>query len=246
MMPNSQASSEWLRGQNVVVIGGSSGIGLGVGEAARLAGAGVTLVARNLEKLKSAAAQIDALYFAADITDTATLKREFERLGRIDHLIITAGKSNFLPIAMNDLDYLNALMAERIVGPVLAIKEAVPFVPTSGSIVVTGGQTSDRPMAIGAALHGSVAGIENIARCLALELAPIRVNAVSPGMIDTPLVAAQEYGEEFRSLLTKHVANLPINRMGTIDEITQSYMFLMRNGYVTGEIVHVDGGGRWN
>jgi NAD(P)-dependent dehydrogenase (short-subunit alcohol dehydrogenase family) len=235
-----------LEGAHVVVFGGSSGIGLATAAAAKAHGARVTLAGRTRSKLDAAAREIGgARTVVADIADRTSVEAVFAGMERVDHLVITAGSFTAGRLADSDPDHLLAALQERIAGPLYAIKAALPLMPPTGSIVLTGGQLSDRPSGHGTSvLAAAVRGVEALARSLALELKPIRVNVVSPGFVDTPLFDV--FGPDGRhEVLTQTAATLPGGRIGRADEIAQAVTFLFTNGYVNGEILHVDGGGRF-
>jgi NAD(P)-dependent dehydrogenase (short-subunit alcohol dehydrogenase family) len=233
-----------LSGKTVAVIGGSSGIGLAVAVEAKRHGADVVLIARDVEKLRAAAALIGgAKQIIADISDTTLPVPIFREVVHLDHLVITAGTARLLPVTEYRADDLHSVMAERVVGPLLTIKEAVPLLRPGGSITLTSAQLSSRPIGIGAAMAAAVAAVEAIARSLALELAPIRVNAVAPGIIDTPLLD-NLLGASKSQVLDGTAGSLPARRVGIPNDVAQAVMLLMTNGFITGEILHVDGGGR--
>jgi len=234
-----------LAGQTVAVIGGSSGIGLAVAAQAKRLGANLILVARDAGRLRHAAASIGgATQIVADISATAAVFSMFQEVASLDHLLITAGTARLLPLKEHGAQDLHGVMAERVVGPLLAIQAAVPLLRSGGSITLTSAQLSSRPMGMGAVMAGAVAAVEAITRALALELAPVRVNAVAPGMIDTPLVD-RLLGDNKSELFARTAASLPAKRVGLPDDVAQAILLLMTNSFITGEILHVDGGGRW-
>ena len=164
---------------------------------------------------------------------------------RVDHLVITAGTFTAGKLADTDPDELLTAVRERIAGPLYAIKAALRLMPPTGSIVLTGGELSDRPSGNGTSLiSAAVRAIEGLARSLALELKPIRVNVISPGFVETPLFDA--LGPEGRaSLLTEAGGRLPGGRIGRPEEIAQAITLLLGNAYMNAEVLHVDGGGRF-
>jgi NAD(P)-dependent dehydrogenase (short-subunit alcohol dehydrogenase family) len=240
------AAQTALEGAHVVVFGGSSGIGLATAVATKTLGARVTLVGRTQSKLDDAAREIGGARTAvADIADRKSVEAVFAGMERVDHLVITAGSFTTGRVADTDPDHLLTALQERLAGPLYGIKAALPLMPPTGSIVLTGGQLSDRPSGHGTSvLAAAVRGIEALARSLALELKPIRVNVISPGFVDTPLFDV--FGPDGRrTVLTETAATLPGGRIGRADEIAQAVTFLLTNGYVNGEVLHVDGGGRF-
>ncbi|WP_423381654.1 SDR family oxidoreductase [Burkholderia sp. LMG 32019] len=242
---NEATQSSALDGAHVVVFGGSSGIGLEAAAAAKAKGASVTLVGRTRAKLESAAQAIGGARIAvADIADRHAVQAVFDTLTRVDHLVVTAGQFIAGKLNETDPDHLLAALQERIAGPVYAIRAALPRMPASGSIVLTGGQLSDRPAAQGTSvIAAAVRGVEALAQSLALELKPIRVNVVAPGFVETPLYDA--FGPDARdTILAGAAAALPGGRVGRADEVGEAIAFLMGNGFMNGEILHIDGGGR--
>lgn len=235
-----------LNDQHVVVFGASAGIGLATAAAAKARGAHVTLVGRTLARLETAAARIGGARTAvADIAQRAEVEAVFSRLERVDHLVVTAGGLQVGRLTDSDPDYLLEALNERIAGAVYAIQAALPLMPPTASIALTGGQYSDRPAAQGAALiSASVRGVEALARSLMLELKPIRVNVVSPGLIDTGLFDV--FGPEARrAIFEQAAATLPVGRVGTAEEVAEAILFLIGNRYMNGEVLHIDGGGRF-
>ena len=235
-----------LQGAHVLVFGGSTGIGLATAMAARQQGASVTLVGRTLAKLAAAQAAIGAARTAvADIVDRKSVEAVFAQTERIDHLVVTAGTLRVGRLADTDPDELFAAVHERIAGSLYAIKAALPLMPSTGSIVLTGGLLSNRPTGNGTAVvSAAVRGVEGLARSLALELKPIRVNVISPGYVDTPMY--DSFGAEGRAALLKQAAELlPGGRVGSAFEVGAAIVFLLSNGYMNGEVLHIDGGHRF-
>jgi len=235
-----------LEGAHIVLFGGTSGIGLAAAAAAKASGAAVTLVGRTPARLEAAARAIGGAQLAvADVADRKSVEAVFEGMASLDHLVITAGGFMVGRLADTDPDRLFAVLRERIGGALYAMKAALPLMPSTGSIVLTGGQLSDRPTGDGvSAIAAAVRGIEALARSLALELKPVRVNVVSPGFVETPLFDV--LGAQARtSLLTQVAATLPGRRIGRAEEVADAITFLLGNPYVNGEVLHVDGGGRF-
>ncbi|VWB59152.1 short-chain dehydrogenase [Burkholderia lata] len=241
---NEATQSSALDGAHVVVFGGSSGIGLAAAAAAKAKGAGVTLVGRTRAKLESAAQAIGgARIEVADIADRHAVEAVFGTIARVDHLVVTAGRFIAGKLNETDPDQLLAALQERIAGPVYAIRAALPLMPATGSIVLTGGQLSDRPAQGVSVIAAAVRGVEALAQSLALELKPIRVNVVAPGFVETPLYDA--FGPEARdTILAGAASSLPGGRVGRADEVGEAIAFLLGNGFMNGEILHIDGGGR--
>ena len=232
-----------LESKVVVVLGGSSGMGLATAKAAAAEGAKVVITGRSQEKLTAANAQLPAgtQSAALDVADEAGTRSLFEQLGRIDHLFITAATVTLSSGISNDSATLRPAMDTRFWGSLYAAKYAAKHMQDGSSITFTSGVSAWRPRpgsSVGAASCGAV---EAFARSLALELAPIRVNTIQPGFIDTPLID-ELAGERKRDLIAMQSARLPVKRVGTPEDIADAVLFLMKNGFVTGITLTVDGG----
>lgn len=233
-----------LKGANIVVMGGSSGIGLAAAKLAQHEGATVTIAGRSLEKLAQAQRELDGVRtVVADVTDDASVGRVFEELDHVDHVLISAGTIVNGKIVDNDLATLRHIVDERIWGPTYVVRHARPRM-TSGSLTFMSGGLSSRPRLGAAMITAGLAAVEALAPALALELAPVRVNAVTPGLIDTPLLHAA-YGANRDALVNSRAAALPGKRIGTADEVAQAIIMLMTNEYINGAVLHIDGGGRF-
>ncbi|MGS0891583.1 SDR family oxidoreductase [Burkholderia stagnalis] len=242
---NDAMQSSSLDGAHVVVFGASSGIGLAAATAAKASGATVTLVGRNAARLDAAAHAIGGARTAvADIADRRAVQAVFDAMTQVDHLVVTAGRFIAGKLAESDPDQLLEALRERIAGPVYAIRAALPLMPGTGSIVLTGGQLADRPSGQGTSvIAAAVCGVEALARALALELEPVRVNVVAPGFVETPLYDA--FGPDGRrAILAEAASTLPVGRVGRADEVGEAIAFLLGNRFMNGEILHIDGGGR--
>jgi NAD(P)-dependent dehydrogenase (short-subunit alcohol dehydrogenase family) len=236
-----------LRSKRVVVIGGTSGIGLAVAQGALAHGASVVVGSSSAAKVAAAADKLaggETLALAVDVKDDASVAAFFERVGAFDHLVFTAGDwSGFGggPIAKLDVAGAASVFAVRFWGAITAIKHAAKHIREGGSIALTDGMIAHRARK-GAAISTAMAGaIEHLTRALAVELAPIRVNAVCPGAIRTEVwnVIPAEQREERMKRMTER---LPIKRVGEPDEVAEAYLYLMRGGYTTGQVLRVDGG----
>lgn len=228
-----------LHGTNVVIIGGGSGIGLATAKLVKEQGANVTIAGRSSEKLRHAIQQLgDVRAVIADITSEADVQEIFGELDRVDHVFISAGRLLVGKVLEADLETLRSDVDQRFWGPLYAVRTAVPKM-THGSITFLTGSLASKPR-VGAVVTEAMFGaIEVLVRGLALELAPIRVNAVAGGTIDTPLM--KEHREE---MATWAADRLPVKRIGLAEEVAQAAVLLMTNGFITGEVLHIDGGGR--
>lgn len=226
-----------LQQQTVAILGGGSGIGRAVAQAAHAAGARVFVLGR------SAAADEGIAAIQVDITDADALRQAFASIGHIDHLVSTVGAR--VPSAkLPDLRYddLALTFKVKLFGNLIAIQQALPFLAPQASITLTSGLLS-RKYGAGSLLKGAVnAAVEAAGKQLAKELAPRRVNVVSPGVVDTGLWG--EAGSEGRLATMARVGGgLPVGRVGRPEELAAAYLFAMQNGFVTGTVIDADGGG---
>ena len=232
-----------LDGKRVVVIGGATGIGFAVAEAARDAGARVVVGSSQSANVEAAVKRLGggAAGFAVDVTDEASVGAFFEKLGPFDHLALTAGDwtaSWRNPVRDMDLAAAQAGLAVRFWGALAVIKYGCRTISETGSITLTGGMLAHRPMA-GAPLTTAVAGaLEHLTRGLAVDLAPVRVNLVCPGLVLTDRVKMMP-----EDMLRMFTARLPLPRAALPAEVAQAYLYCMRGGYTTGQVLMVDGGG---
>jgi NAD(P)-dependent dehydrogenase (short-subunit alcohol dehydrogenase family) len=237
-------SGNGLQQKRVVVVGGSSGIGLSVAQQAASQGAKVVIVSSNAERIQKAVESIsgDTQGHAVNVSDQGAVAAFFAKLGSFDHLVFTAGDSLHLrDLAATDLPQARRAFELRYWAALAAVKYGSPHIRKEGSIVLTTGIAGQRPQK-GWVIAASVCGsIEALTRALAVELAPIRVNAVSPGVVRTNLWQTMSASE--RERLYESVGNrLPVGRVGDASEVAQAYLFLMQEGFGTGQIVVVDGG----
>jgi len=228
----------------VVIVGGSSGIGLAVAEEAASQGAEVVIVSSNAARVQGAVKSVGgkAQGRAVDVSDEKAVESFFTKLGAFDHLVFTAGDSLHLhELADTELKQARRAFELRYWSALAAVKFGSPQIRNGGSIVLTTGIAGQRPQS-GWVIAASVCGtIEALTRALAVEMAPIRVNAVSPGVVRTNLWQSMSSSE--REQLFESVGKrLPVGRIGEAHDIAQAYLFLMQEGFATGQIVVVDGG----
>jgi NAD(P)-dependent dehydrogenase (short-subunit alcohol dehydrogenase family) len=228
-------------GQKLVVIGGTSGIGLAVAQRAAALGAQLVVGSSSTETIDRARPLLPATTeaFTVDVTDEAQIAAFFETVGAFDHLVFTAGDWGTPRGRLIDLDLSAArqVFSVRFWGAVSAVKYAHTAMPAGGSITLTDGMLGHRPRT-GAALSTAMLGaIEHLVKGLAVELAPVRVNAVCPGLIATERNLALP-----EQTVTKMTGRQAIPRAGLPDEVAEAYLYLMRGGYTTGQVLMVDGG----
>src|ERR1700758_31000 len=228
-----------LAGKKVVVVGGSSGIGLATAELAKREGAVVTIASRNAARLDAIAAKLNAIAIATDVTNDESVENLFRRTGPVDHVVITAAQLRTGPFKTVSMDDVRSTMESKFWGA-WRVARAAEF-RTGGSLTLVTGYLSVRPRP-NSVIVGAVNGaLESLAKGLALELAPVRGNAVSPGIIATPIRAAMPE-EARRDMLAKTAAALPVGRVGVGEDVARQILAFMTIGFATGSIVYIDGG----
>ena len=232
-----------LAGQTVLVIGGSSGIGLETARHARAEGAEVVLTGRDPDRLRRAAADVGAVRTEAfDATDFDRLERFFVELpGPVDHVVVTAGSPYYAPLAEMDVAQARRDTDAHLWLPVYVAKLAVGRVSPGGSLLLFSG-TGGRRTAVGLSLVSTLtAGLPALTRSLALEIAPIRVNLIAPGFVDTPL-SASLLGDQLEERREQLRSTLPIRRVVGPADVAALSVHVMVNTALTGATFDVDGG----
>jgi NAD(P)-dependent dehydrogenase (short-subunit alcohol dehydrogenase family) len=228
-----------LSGKKVVVVGGSSGIGLATAELSKREGAEVVIASRSAEKLEAAANKLGVKAIAADVTGDDSVANLFKQCGAVDHVVVTAAQLRTGPFKTVSTDDVRATMEGKFWGAWRVARSAE--IRPGGSLTLVSGYLSIRPRPNSAIVGAANGAIESLARSLALELAPVRVNAVSPGIIDTPIRAAMPEAAR-RDMLAKTAASLPVGRVGVGEDIARQILAFMTIGFATGSIVYIDGG----
>ncbi|MGA2566624.1 MAG: SDR family oxidoreductase [Pseudolabrys sp.] len=228
-----------LAGKKVVVVGGSSGIGLSTAELAKSEGADVVIASRNADRLKAAAEKLGATAIATDVTSDESVTQLFRQCGLVDHVVVTAAQLRTGPFKTVAMDDVRATMEGKFWGA-WRVARAAEIRP-GGSLTLVSGFLSIRPRPAAAIVGAANGALESLARSLALELAPVRVNCVSPGIIDTPIRAGMPEAAR-REMLAKAAAALPVGRVGVGDDIARQILTFMTVGFASGSIVYLDGG----
>ena len=232
-----------MKGQQVVVIGGTSGIGLAIARQSEAAGAHVNIASRRQASVSAALDLLeDATGHVVDVLDPGSVKAVFDQIGPFDHLVYTAGEPlSMMRIADLDLDRARSFFEARYFGALNAVHMGVPHLATGGSVTLTSGTAAERPGS-GWALGASVCGaINSLTRSLAVELAPIRVNAVAPGV--TRSAVWSQMSDADRDGMYEQLGNaLPLGRVGEPADAADAYLYCMTQPYTTGQVVTVDGG----
>jgi NAD(P)-dependent dehydrogenase (short-subunit alcohol dehydrogenase family) len=233
-----------LKDKRIVILGGTSGIGLATAQAASQHGATIVVASSRQRSVDSALASLPAGTegHALDLSDEKAVRGLFDRIGAFDHLVFTAGETLQLgELEDISLDQARQAFNLRFWGAFAAAKYAAKLIRPGGSIVLTTGIASLRPRK-GWAVAASICGaMDAFTRALAVELAPIRVNAVSPGVVRTALW--NNMSEADRDAMYRDIgAALPVGRVGEATDLAQAYLYLMREGFSTGQVIVVDGG----
>jgi NAD(P)-dependent dehydrogenase (short-subunit alcohol dehydrogenase family) len=229
----------------VVVVGGSSGLGLAIARRCLADGARVVIAGRSQQRLDTASKELGypgrLTAVPADIADRVQLTRVFDRAGKLAHLVVTAADLPYgAAVTLTESSVMRALRS-KILGPLFAAQLAAPRMTASGSITFTSGIAAYRP-APGGMLAATVNGaLESMVRALALELGPVRVNAVSPGWVDTPVWDQLASPEVKQARLADMATRLPGRRIGQPEDIAHAVSFLISDSLVTGTVLHAEG-----
>ena len=234
-----------LDGQRILILGGASGIGLAVAKAASAEGAQVLIASRNPQGV---AAALDTLPPGAqgrvlDLSDPAAVTAFFQTVEPFDHLVFTAGEGLSLgSLAETDIDKVRGFFELRYWGAFRAVQQGAPLIRKGGSIVLTSGLASTKPHPGWAVASSICSAMEGLTRALAVELAPLRVNIVCPGVVKTPLW--RDMAPEAReALYASQASRLPVGHVAEAEEIAEGYLYLMRQTFATGQTLVLDGGG---
>jgi NAD(P)-dependent dehydrogenase (short-subunit alcohol dehydrogenase family) len=234
---------------HVLIVGGSSGMGLALAELLLAEGAQVSIAGRSSDRLAAAVKQLDQSdrlrACQVDVTHENQVQRLLADVGQLDHVVVTAADAvgAYAPVFDFDLDAARAIVETKLLGPWLVAKHAGPYLAPGGSITLTSGIAAYRPGPGASMIAAANGALEALARALALELAPVRVNVVSPGWVDTPIwdtIAGDNKIERLAAMAKR----LPVGRIGQPVDIAQAFVALIQNGFITGTLVHVDGGHR--
>ena len=232
-----------INNKKILIIGGSSGIGLATAKLSVNSGYNVIIASRSQDKLDAALEEINHNNLCAHRVDTYdhnSIDNLFKKVGKLDHLVITASEVEFTNIHNSSVDSAKRSFDSKFFGPFRVIQAALGYLSAAGSITLFSGTAGTKAVKDYEILAAINAAVDSFARTLALSLAPIRVNSIAPGLIETPAVAGAD--EATKKLIKQFSDNLVINRIGQADEIAQSVLFLINNNYVTGTALYVDGG----
>ncbi len=233
-----------FRDQRIVILGGSSGIGLATAGAVADEGGAAVVVSSTPARVDAALALLpdNAEGRVADLTDEAAIRALFAELGSFDHLVYTAGEALQLgPLDETSVADAARALEVRVWGAYAAVKYGHGSIRPGGSIVLSSGTAGPRPSAgwtVGAMICSAM---EGLTRALAVELAPLRVNAVRPGLVRTTLWDSLDPTVR-EGMYEASAAALPVGRIGEATDVAETFTHLMRNGYTTGTVVTIDGG----
>jgi NAD(P)-dependent dehydrogenase (short-subunit alcohol dehydrogenase family) len=235
-----------LNEQRIIVLGGTSGIGLATAQAAAAGGAEVVVVSSSEARVAAALGGLPdtATGRVVDLSDESDVRVAFAEIGAFDHLVYSAGE----PLVLGTLDDvaiddIRGAMGVRVWGALAAVKHGHAGIRPGGSIVLTSGTAGTRPPAgwpVGAMVCGAM---EALGRALAVDLAPVRVNVISPGLVRTDLWGKSMTVAERDGMYATVASALPVGRVGEAEDVASTALHLMGAGYVTGTTVTVDGGG---
>jgi NAD(P)-dependent dehydrogenase (short-subunit alcohol dehydrogenase family) len=235
-----------LEGQHVLVVGGSSGLGLATAVHAHELGAEVTIAARDRDRLVEAKAAVGqrCTTVEADVSDEKSMAHLFDQTGGLDHVFFSAGRYPRALIRDAEVEKVRIGLEDRFWGAFFVCKYGAPKLRKDGSITFVTGVAVFKPGGPGGSVVVAGAGaVDAFTRSMAKELAPIRINSLSPGLCDTSLVRGI-YGDTWEQVSKMWSERVLVGRVGTAGDIAHAAMFLMTNTYVTGTTLHVEGGQR--
>lgn len=236
-----------LTNTHVLVVGASSGMGLATAALLHRSGAHVIMAGRDRNRLEAAAtsfADERVTLCTIDMTRAPDRDRLFASLDRLDHLVVTAADLAYATVPEVTEQTMDTVLRSKIVAPFFLAQQAARLLPPTGSITLVSGVAAHRPLPTGV-LTGTVNGaLDAMVRGLAIALAPIRVNTVSPGWVDTPLWQGITDAAGKRAAFDAMTAKIPVRRIGTPEDIAEAIVAVLGNGFVSGSTFFVDGGQR--
>ncbi len=234
-----------LEGKRIVLLGGTSGVGLAIAVAAAEEGARIVVVSSRQQRVDSALAGLPkgTEGYVADLADEHQVETLFKKIGKFDHLVFTAGETLQLSELPDvKIDTARQFFNLRYWGALMAVKYGSPNIRKNGSITLTTGTVGLRPWK-GWTVAASITGaVDALTRALAVELAPIRVNAVCPGVVKTDLWGNMPEADR-EALYTNVGSKLLTGRVGEAEDLAEAYLYLMKGNFSTGQVIVVDGGG---
>ena len=231
--------------RTALVLGGTSGVGLATARQLRVRGALVHIASRDKRKLDAiAATDVDLTGHQADATDPAALNELVDAIGPIDWLVVTlSGSEGVGPVADLDLAALRRAFDAKFWPYLAAVQAILPRLTADGSITLVSAVTARQGMPGTAGISALNAAVEGLVRPLAVELAPVRVNAVSPGFVDTPWWSAMPEDAR-REYFAEAATKLPNRRIATAADVAEAVVLAVTNPNITGTVLETDGGSR--
>jgi len=232
-----------LKGKRVLVIGGGSGIGLGIARGAAQEGAKVVIASRDAKKIAEAAKNIGATSAVLDASKEENIAQFFLAHGAFDHIAFTAGEWESIapgPLAELDLSKAAERLNTRFWGAIAVAKHGATRLPPGGSYTMTNGMLAHRPMKGMPVVTAGARAMEGLTIGLAVDLAPVRVNCVCPGLIETEMW--DKFPKGYRDMLTAMTQRQLVPRPGRTDEAGEAYLTCMRNSFLTGQVIKIEGG----
>jgi len=236
-----------MASQHTVIVGGSSGIGLATAQQLLAAGEQVTITGRSQDRLDAAKTSLGSKGRAVrmDAADALTLPPAFAAIGPFDHLVLALGsRKGFGPFAGMSLAEMRESFEEKVYAHFAAAQAALPFLRKDGSITFVSAVSAHAAAPGTAGIGAANAAVAAFVPVLAIELKPLRVNGVSPGVINTPWWDFMP-DDQKRAVFAEYGAKSPVGRVGNPDVVAQAIAFLIHNTFVTGHVLLCDGGLRW-
>ncbi|WP_237274434.1 SDR family oxidoreductase [Tenacibaculum ovolyticum] len=233
-----------LENKTVVIIGGSQGIGLETAKEAISKGASVTIASRSLEKLEKAKDYLkgNVSIYQLDGTIESEVKTFFEGFDKVDHLVISSSGGYGGSIKELDISAAKALFDSKLWVQMNAVKHASPKMSKGDSITLFSGIVSKKAIPGQMPYTGVGGAVESLGKMLALELAPTRVNVITPGFIHTTAWDAYMPEEQQKEFFNGFAETLPVKQIGVASDVTKGVLFFMESDYVTGAVLDIDGG----
>lgn len=233
-----------LTGKTVMVIGGTKNIGYAIARRVATAGASVIIAGRDHASAEAAATELpDATIVRLDLDDEATIAEAAASIPTIDHIVVTAAAHHNAAVTDLEQDRIVGAFQAKVIGPLLVAKHLTPKMAADGSLVLFSGVAAWRPAAPYSVMAITNGAVQFTTSALAKELAPIRVNAVSPGIIDSGTYDRMP-ADERESFFAQSARSTLAGRVGVLDDITEAVMWLLTAQFVSGETIHVEGGAR--
>ncbi|MDP4105793.1 MAG: SDR family oxidoreductase [Bacillota bacterium] len=232
-----------LKGKRVVVVGGTSGIGLSAAKAFLNESAQVIIASRSASKLSEAKKVLGSNVetYTIDFRSEEKLADFFKTVGKFDHLVVTAGEGAMGHFSELPVANVKEAFDSKFWGQYLTVHAALPYLNDTSSITLTSGVYGIRPPKGATTLASINSAIDGLVRGLSVDLSPIRVNVVSPGIVDTPLYGGMP-DEDRQNLYNSIAQQLPVRRVAQPEDIAEAYVYLAKNGFTTGTVLLIDGG----